>query len=327
MGTRSMLVRFALLIPVTLLLIASSSLLGPPGQDHAGGLRGDVYWQFRAPRTALAACAGAGLALGGVIFQALFRNPLATPYTLGIASGASLGAAAAMLGGVTGYWLGVPRLALGAFGGATAAMSVVYLMARLRAGRDLTRLLLAGVCVAYMSAAGILLITYLAEQAVTNDIVIWMMGSLAILRPRAWLEIAIILVPVVAYALYSHRALDLLALGDELAATRGVAVGTTVWTCYILVGLLVAVIVSNCGPIGFVGLMIPHITRTLVGMRTLPLVLGSSFVGGAFLAVCDGFARALSVYEIPVGVLTNILGAAFFFYLLATRDVSYATPR
>jgi iron complex transport system permease protein len=116
-------------------------------------------------------------------------------------------------------------------------------------------------------------------------------------------------------------------MSDELAAARGVAVGAVVWSCFLLVGLLTAVIVANCGPIGFVGLMVPHIARTLFGLRALPLVLSSALIGAAFLATCDAIARSLSVYELPVGVVTNMLGATFFFYLLATRDVSYSTER
>jgi iron complex transport system permease protein len=335
-ATRSSAVRLVLLAVTTLLIVAGSSLLGHTRLDwsevlrpRAGGETGplNVFWTLRVPRTLLAACAGAGLAISGVVLQALFRNPLATPYTLGIASGASLAAAIGFLLHLSGYWLGVPVLSLLAFAGALFAICFVYLMARLRAGRDMTRLLLAGVCIAYMCSAGVLLVTFLAGQAVTNDIVMWMIGSLATLRHGAVLEIVAVLLPALALAVYAHRALDLLSMSDELAASRGVAVGAIVWSCFLLVGLLTAVIVANCGPIGFVGLMVPHITRTLVGLRTLPLVLGSALIGAAFLATCDGIARSLSVYELPVGVVTNMLGATFFFYLLATRDVSYPAAR
>ena len=184
----------------------------------------------------------------------------------------------------------------------------------------MTRLLLAGVCVAYLCAAGILLVFHLANVAITNEIVIWMMGSLATLRPRAAGEIALVLVPVLAFALYAHRALDLLSMGEHLAASRGVPVTRVVNTAFLLVGLLTAVIVANCGPIGFVGLMVPHCVRAWVGERTLPLLIGATLAGAAFLAACDGVARAVSSHELPVGILTSILGAGFFFALLLTRD-------
>ena len=327
------------LVPLVLgavAIVVASSFLGYTPLDwnevfhpagHTDAQVTNVYWQWRVPRTLLAATAGAGLAIAGVILQALLRNPLATPYTLGIASGASLAAAFGFLLNIGGYWLGLPVLSVLAFGGACCALSLVYAMARLRAGRDMTRLLLAGVCVSYLCSAGVLLITVLAGKAVTNTIVVWMVGSLAMIRPQAARDVAVILLPTLAIALYVHRHLDLIAMGDELAASRGVAVDRTIWLCFALVGLLTAVIVANCGPIGFIGLMVPHIARTLLGHRTLPLLIGAALLGAAFLATCDALARSFSAYELPVGVLTNMLGAVFFFYLLATRDVAYAGGR
>lgn len=332
MRVRSTAARLTLLALATLLIVACSSLLGFKwlGWNEIFGDEPSVaYWRLRFPRTLLAACVGAGLAIGGVIFQALFRNPLATPYTLGIASGASLAAAVGMFySSRETSSSALPGLPLMAFAGAIAAMSLVYLMARLRAGRDMTRLLLAGVCVAYMSSAGIMLATYLSDGTVTKDIVMWLMGALDRVEPWASLQIALVLVPVLVFGVYSHRAMDLLAMGEDLAAARGVAVARTIWLSFGLVGVLTAVIVAKCGPIGFVGLMVPHFARALLGVRFLPLLLGSALLGAAFLAACDGVARAaLGSNELPVGVVTNILGAAFFFYLLATRDISYASSR
>jgi iron complex transport system permease protein len=192
----------------------------------------------------------------------------------------------------------------------------------------MTRLLLAGVCVAYLCSAGILLVTFLADRAITNDIVTWMMGSLSTVRPRAGLEVLVVLVPVLILAARMHRALDLLHFGDSLAASRGVNVDLVTWGSFALVGLLTATIVANCGPIGFVGLMIPHMARAFVGVRTLPLLFGAALLGAGFLAICDALARTPLAIELPVGVVTNILGAGFFFYLLATRDLTHgATPR
>lgn len=322
--------RVALLALCVAALIACSTMIGwrfiGPGEMF--GVRADpVFWTLRVPRTALAALCGAALALGGVVFQALFRNPLAEPYTLGVASGASLAAAVGFLLGLEGHFAGVPRIGLLALGGALAAMAAVYAMASLRPGSDMAHLLLAGVCIAYLSSAGILLITYLAGQAVTNDIVVWLMGSLAIHRPRAWIELAAVLIPVAVYVATMHRAIDLLSMGQTLAAARGVPVTWVLWSCFALVGLTTATVVANCGPIGFVGLMVPHMGRALVGPRTLPLLAGSVLLGAGFLAVCDGVARSVSSYELPVGVVTNILGAVFFFYLLTMRDRAPAAGR
>jgi len=330
--------RFALLALLSLAVVVASAWLGwthvtwtqvahPPGLTSEPSAAPNIFWQFRVPRVLLAACAGAALAVCGVVFQAVFRNPLAEPYTLGVASGASLAAAIGFLAGWGGTTLlGLPRLSLLAFGGALAAIGIVALMARLRPGHDMARLLLAGVCVAYMSSAGILLVTYLADRAITNEIVTWMMGSLATYRPRAAAEIAFILVPVLLYFAANHAALDLLAFGPHLAAARGVAVSPLVGWSLLLVGVLTAAVVANCGPLGFVGLMVPHIARAIVGGRTLPLLVAAMCIGAAFLCLCDGLARSVAVFELPVGVVTNMLGAAFFFYLLATRDVLHTRP-
>lgn len=327
MRDRAIAIRLLALGGVCIVLIAVTTVLGPRwvGWNEVFG-HGPIFWPLRVPRVIKAALAGAGLSVSGVLLQALFRNPLATPYTLGIASGASLGAAFALLAGFAGYWLWLPKLTAFAFAGAVAALGAVYTMSRLRAGRDMTLLLLAGVCVSYMCSAGVILITYLAKQSVTNDIVIWMMGSLEIHRPVAAVEIAALLAPVVLYACISHRALDLLALGDQLAASRGVAVQTTLWTSFVLVGALTAIIVANCGPIAFVGLMVPHMARAILGVRTLPLVLGSAMLGAAFLALCDGIVRLFD-QSLPVGIVTNIVGAGFFFYLLASGRSSPVAAR
>lgn len=334
MMPRSMTARFVLLAVAATLIIVGSTLLGPTiitwseivgatDETNAGGV--NIFWRLRVPRAILAAAAGGGLAIGGVVFQALFRNPLAEPYTLGVASGASLAAAIGFLAGVPGVsWAGIPVLTIVALMGALAALAAVFVMDRLRPSRDMARLLLAGVCVAYLSSAGILLATFVADRAVTSEIVTWMMGSLATVRSQAAVEVVLVLVPVVVLATFLHRALDLLAFDRTVAATRGVAVPVVTWSAFGLVGLLTAVIVANCGPIGFVGLMVPHMARAIFGARTLPLLFAALLLGAAFLAVCDAVARALTVSELPVGIVTNIIGAVFFFYLLATRDRLHA---
>ena len=321
---------------VALVVTAATTLLGPtPLQWGEFRELDSVFWRLRVPRTLLAGLAGGGLALGGALFQALFRNPLATPYTLGVASGASLGAATVTLLGLGGVWtLGagitweLPVRQGAAILGGLAATALVLTLTRTRAGRDLPRLLLAGVCVAYLSSAGILLITYLADATITNDIVIWLMGSLAVMRPAANIEIAGVLLPLAAAALLSSRGLDLLMLGDDLAATRGVRVGLITYGLFIGTSLLVALIVANCGPIGFVGLMVPHMLRAFVGAKSGPLIIASMFAGGAFLAVCDGLGRFLfGAGELPVGVVTNLLGAVFFFALLFGRRPAFIVER
>lgn len=330
MHPRTRTVRASAVGAAAVLVVAASALLGQPQirwrdvfpRDDADRTGAFVFRNYRVPRTLLGAAAGAGLALGGVVFQALFRNPLATPYTLGVASAAALAAALGMFLGVQGWVLGVPAMSLFAFAGGLAAIALVYLMATLRRGRDMTRLLLAGVCISYVSAAGIMLVQYATEPGVMTRVIVWLMGSLDRRDPAAPAVVGAAVVAILAYVVCVHRGLDLLAMGEELAAGRGVNVPRLVWSCFVLIGLLVAVIVAHCGPIGFVGLMVPHMARALVGPRTLPLALCSCLLGAAFLALCDGLARSF-VAVMPVGIVTNILGAAFFFYLLATRETAW----
>ncbi|MBL8879924.1 MAG: iron ABC transporter permease [Phycisphaerales bacterium] len=324
--------RLAAIAAASIALIGASTFLGETHiafDDIFGAQPSVVFWQLRVPRSLLAAAAGAALSIGGVLFQSLFRNPLATPYTLGIDTGASLGAAVAFLSGVSGIWslarigdveFGVARLSVFAFIGAMAALMVVLFMARLRGGQDITHLLLAGVCVSYMSAAGIPLVMLLSNRPITNDIVIWTMGSLEKASADAlagMVQICCIAALVLGYGVYHHRAVDLLSMGDDLAASRGVAVRRTVWTTALLVGVLTAVTVANCGPIGFISLMVPHAARFIVGPHTLPRLIASALLGGAFLALCEGLTRTVGPRVVPVGVVTNLLGAAFFFFLLA----------
>jgi iron complex transport system permease protein len=318
-----------LLLGLVLAIVALSSLLGPVAvswHEITHPAEGATFWRLRVPRTLLAAVAGASLALGGVIFQALFRNPLATPYTLGIASGASLATAIGLIAGVSGSILGVPMPTVLAFAGSLGAIGLVTLMAHAGGGRHMMRLLLGGVCVAYLCSAGVMLAQFLASPTVNLEIVMWMMGTLGRFRPAAVVEIVVVLLPVLAYAIAMHRPFDLLSMGEGLAASRGVAVQPLIWTSFVLTGFLVAVVVAACGPIGFVGLMVPHMVRVWVGPRMLPLAIGACLAGAAFLAVCDAIARTV-MFELPVGVVTNILGAAFFFYLLLTRDVGGRAAR
>lgn len=321
MPAKSPSVRLAVLAIIAALVVVASAFLGPTRVTWDAVFHpaeGDFFWRLRAPRTALAAAVGAGLSLGGVVCQTLFRNPLATPYTLGIPSAGSLAVALAMLFGVSGQWFFVPRLHLFAFLGCCVAMLLILSLARLPAGRDMTRLLLGGVCLSYAGAAGVMFIHWIGTPAVTAESVKWMMGSLATLRPVAAAEVGLALLVVAALTAAMHRSLDLLAMGESLAAGRGVQVARVTWTCLAGVGLLTAVIVANCGPIGFVGLMIPNVLRGFIGPRTLPLAAASCLLGAAFLAVCDGAARTFES-ELPVGVITNILGAGFFISLLARR--------
>lgn len=318
--------RLAVVCVAGVILVTTSAFLGPQPVSWNEVTDPDssrFFWPLRLPRTILAAFVGAGLSLGGVVFQTLFRNPLATPYTLGIASGASVAVTFGMMIGAARTGTAFPSLYLFALAGSCGAVGLILLLARLPAGRDMNRLLLGGVCIGYASAAGVMLMQSLGTPALAVESVKWMMGSLAFSRPYAGLEVAVAWVCCLALVTGLHRSLDQVAMGDALAAGRGVNVGAVTWTCLAACGVLTAVIVANCGPIGFVGLMIPNVLRYFIGARTLPLVLASCFFGAAFLALCDGAARSFR-YEIPVGVITNLLGSMFFFASLLRRSAQAA---
>lgn len=276
-----------------------------------------ILWYIRVPRVLVAFVGGAGLALGGAAFQAMFRNPLATPYTLGVASGAALGVALVTRIGImmvpAGGWI-VP---VAAFAGALLAVGVVWGVARLRPDFSTTVLLLAGVAMTFFFSSLILFLQYTANLGDSFRIVRWLMGGLGEAR---WEALAVMVPAVVVGALvvgWRARDLDLLMVDPEIAAGRGVDVVRTRAAIFLGTSLVVAAVVSVCGPIGFVGMMAPHICRLLVGGHHRVLLPISMVFGGTFLVACDTVARTiLAPVELPVGVITAFLGGPFFLWLL-----------
>jgi len=277
------------------------------------------------PRLAIGTLAGAALAVAGAMFQSLFRNPLASPYTLGVASGASLGAAVAItfLGG--GLWYGVSVVSGAAFLGAMACVSMVYLIAHQARGHATATLLLAGLTLAFISSALIVLVMFLAEVRDADQILRWMMGSLEIVGMTPVYEALALAAIAGGLAVYLHRDLDLLMMGEVVAASRGVPVRRSRRLVYVGASLLTAGVVAHCGPIGFVGLLVPHICRALTGPTHRHLLPAAALAGGLFLPLCDLIARNAMWWlqgesrQIPVGVLTSLVGGGFFLYLLLAR--------
>jgi iron complex transport system permease protein len=310
---------FALLVLAGAPLVGSSDLsLGELlGNDPAASV---VFWQLRLPRVVLALLAGSLLALAGLSLQTLFVNPLAEPYTLGVASGGSLGAAIVFTWAPPGAALGLPVATLAAFAGALAATAAVVALGRTGAGPEGSGLLLAGVAVALLCQAAILLLQYLSDAGGTLRMVRWMMGGLAIVgwREPLWL-LPWLLVALVAHLLRRWD-LDLLLAGEEVAQARGVPVARLRLGLLVVDSLAVAALVSVVGPIGFVGLMVPHMLRRVVGGEHGWLVPACALGGGAFLVLCDLLARVvLAPAELPVGIVTALLGAPFFLWLLRRR--------
>jgi iron complex transport system permease protein len=315
--------RVALLALLTVMVAATAPLLGSHAVGLAELLGGDpaaatILWQLRLPRVLLALVAGAVLAVSGLSLQTLFGNPLAEPYTLGVASGAALGAAAVFTWAPPLAGLGLPLATLAAFAGALAATALVVALGR--RGGTAAGLLLAGVAVALLCQAAILLLQYLSDAGGTLRMVRWMMGGLAIVGWREPLWLLPWLLVAVGVHLARRWELDLLLAGEEVASSRGVAVERLRLALLLVDSLAVAALVSVVGPIGFVGLMVPHMVRRLVGSEHAMLVPACALGGGAFLVLCDLLARtALAPAELPVGIVTALLGAPFFLWLLRRR--------
>lgn len=272
------------------------------------------------PRTITAFLAGSGLALSGMAFQALFRNPLATPYTLGISGGAAFGAALYMRLGLSFIVVGIPGSSLAALIGALTVIILVFWLTRLRGGFAVSTLLLAGVALSFFFSSMILALQYSASLHDSFRLVRWLMGGLGMIGYDAALNIFPFVITGSAILFFLRNELNLLAIGEDLAMSRGLDVSRTKKFLFFAVSLMVGGVVAICGPIGFVGMMSPHICRLLVGHDHRYLYTATLLFGGAFLALCDMIARtAFSPAEIPVGVITAMLGGPFFLYLLLRR--------
>ncbi len=313
-----------LLLALWIAVAVLTPLVGSQPVRLADVLRGDptvasIFWQIRLPRILLALLGGAALAVSGLGFQTLFRNALAEPYTLGISSGAALGAVLALrLEG--GQLLGLSIVAMASFAGALGATALIVGLALRRQGIQTSTLLLAGVAVSLSCSAIILFLQYLSDSTQTFRMVRWMMGGLSVV---GYTEVLWLLPWVLggSAALFALRwELNLLLTGEELAASRGVDLARLRRLVLLATSLMIGALVAVAGPIGFVGLIVPHILRRFVGHDHLFLVPACILGGGAFLTLCDAVGRTvMAPAELPVGILTALLGGPFFLWLLVWR--------
>jgi iron complex transport system permease protein len=296
-------------------------MVGPRGTwlslRPADALDARILLDVRIPRVSLAFVAGAGLATAGMAFQALFRNALATPYTLGVSAGASLGAALYVHSGLIASIAGIPGQAFAAFAGAMAALGLVYTLGRAAGALAPSTLLLAGVAVSFLCTSVILAVQYVGDVSTSFRVGRWLVGGLEVVGFASVLRV----IPCVAIGLLVlfgvSRELDLLVVGDESAATRGVSVQTVKHLVFVASSVMVGGIVATCGPIGFVGLIVPHIGRILFGPRHRTLAPFCAVIGGAFLVLCDTVGRiVVAPTELPVGLVTSLIGGPFFLALL-----------
>jgi len=284
----------------------------------ADNIDAQIFFIARLPRAVAAALVGGTLAAAGVVFQGLLRNPLATPYTLGVSAGASLGAMVAITFNLA---LPIGGVAPASLAGATLAVAVVYALATVRhRGFSTTVLLLAGVTLNAFFSALILFVQYMGDFAQTYRALRWLMGDLDV----AGYTPILTALPLVALAFvifaWLARPLNLLSLGADAASTRGIDVVRAQRAAFFGASLATGAAVSVGGPIGFVGIIVPHLVRLVVGSDHRLVLPASTFFGAAFLVGCDAVARiVLAPIELPVGIVTAIVGGPFFLWLLVRR--------
>ena len=295
----------------------SITTLFAPGADTIDSF---IYWNIRLPRVLLAFMVGAILSLCGMVFQALFRNPLTTPFTLGISSGAAFGAIAFIVFGSEVAFLGLTKTYSSAFAGALFAISLVYMFTRMRSGFSTLAMLLAGVAINFFFSSLILLSQYLADVTKVFQTHRWLMGSLATFGFNKVIGVLPFFILGSVFIMASTNELNLMLLGEDLAISRGLDTTKFKMMMFGICSLMVGVSVSLCGVIGFVGIIAPHICRLFIGSDHKYLTKASFLFGGFFMVVCDAVARKIiPPSELPIGVITALLGGPFFLWLLITR--------
>jgi iron complex transport system permease protein len=281
-----------------------------------------ILFVARLPRTIAGMLVGSALATAGVVFQGLLRNPLATPFTLGVSSGAALGAMLA----ITFHWALVvgpfSAVPLASFVGSLIAVIVVYALATARARRGLSTnvLLLAGVTLNAFFSALILFVQYFADFADAFRAIRWLMGDLDVSSYQPiYAALPLLVVAAIAFA-WLPRALNVLTLGTEAAEARGIDVRRAQRVAFFSASLATGAAVSVGGPIGFIGIVVPHLVRLLVGSDHRAVLIASALFGAAFLVLCDTLARTIiAPIELPVGVVTALIGGPFFLWLLIAK--------
>ncbi|TLP59427.1 iron ABC transporter permease [Parasedimentitalea maritima] len=309
----------AISVPITTVwgVITNKFSPGLIDPDWSQG-RAAIVWDIRFPRALLAAMVGAGLGLVGASLQAVTRNPLADPHLLGISSGGAFGAILALLH--TGLFLGLLTVPLMAFVGALGATLLVLVVSRFSGAASADRLVLVGVAVSFIIMAGANILIFLGDQRATHTVVFWMLGGLGLAQ---WSHLAyplVILIFCSGWLWLRSPDLNAMTIGDETATTLGIPVARFRLEVFVTGALITGVMVAFSGIIGFVGLMVPHIVRLLVGgdyRRVLPT---SALFGAIFLLWADIVARTIMAPEdMPIGIVTGLIGGLFFVWVLGRK--------
>ncbi|MEP1537008.1 MAG: iron ABC transporter permease [Paracoccaceae bacterium] len=277
-----------------------------------------IVWEIRFPRALLAMMVGAGLALVGAALQAVTRNPLADPHLLGISSGGAFGAIFALMH--SGLFLGLLTVPLLAFAGALAATAIVLGVSRLADATSADRLVLAGVAVSFIIMAGANGLIFLGDPRASHTVVFWMLGGLGLAQWNQLLYPLIVLLMSGIWLMSQSTQLNAMTVGDETAATLGIPVARFRLAVFVVGALITGVMVAFSGIIGFVGLMVPHIARMLVGGDYARVLPASALIGAIFLLWADIAARTVMAPEdMPIGIVTGLVGGVFFVWLLGRR--------
>lgn len=287
-----------------------------------------IIWEIRFPRVLLGALCGAGLAVCGVLMQTVTKNPIAEPYILGISSGASCGAVAVIvIGGMSSIPLiGIGAISSGAFlGSLLSGVLVLTIGTQMGKTTSTTRLVLSGMAISTIFSALTNLLIYSAKNSnQAKSAFFWTVGSLGGAKWEVLLFPSVILFIVIATSIIMAKSLDILLLGDDSALVLGINIKLIKCIILILATLLISSLVSITGAIGFIGLIVPHIARTLVGSDHKKLIILSGLIGAIFLIVSDIIARSLfPPIEIPIGIITSLVGGPFFLYLISKKNYSF----
>ncbi len=293
-------------------------------QTHAG-----IILQMRLPRILAGVLVGAALAASGVVYQGVFKNPMADSYVLGVSAGAAVGASASILLGISSFVFGLRFVQIAAFLGSLLAMFLVYNIARVGSRVPVTTLLLCGIAVNFFLFAVVGLMEILAGHDTLSGIVYWLIGGFSeVLWRDIWAVLPFIVIGIVG-SYFFVRDLNLLALGEDTAQHLGVNVERSKLALLVLASLTTGAAVSLSGLVGFVGLMIPHVTRLVIGPDHRILLPTSTVIGAIFLVICDDLARVVatpfaSTLQLPVGIITMLSGAPFFILLFRKKKKSYS---
>jgi iron complex transport system permease protein len=272
-----------------------------------------IIWQIRFPRVLLATLVGATLSLGGLVFQALLRNPLAEPYILGISGGSAIGAIIGILMGFSRF----PGVSLTAFAGSIAILLLILVMSSGQTILKKDALLLSGVMVNAFCAAVIMFLVSMTQDSRLHNIIFWLMGDLSMVEMGHAGILALIVFPCFILIFWFSNSMNLLLMGKEMAQTMGVNIKMVTVILLVMTSFMVSATVSYCGLVGFVGLVVPHLLRLVFGPDHRVLVPACVLGGGAYLVYCDVLARVLPKQgEMPAGVITAMIGAPLFIFLL-----------